>query len=32
MSDQKELLSLEFNSWLGDEEQIDDVCIMGLKF
>ena len=21
----------EFNSWKGDNEQIDDVCLMGLR-
>ena len=28
---QKELLLSEFNNWKGNLEQIDDVCIMGVK-
>ena len=29
--EQKELIEQEFTSWLGDYEQIDDVCVMGVK-
>ena len=29
---QKELLSEEFESWKGNLEQVDDVCVIGLKF
>ncbi|NCG30697.1 MAG: tetratricopeptide repeat protein [Bacteroidetes bacterium] len=29
--DQKELLDREFESWKGNHEQIDDVCVVGLK-
>jgi len=31
MVQQKQLLSNEFYSWKGDLEQIDDVCVMGVK-
>lgn len=31
MSSQKELLKSEFNEWKGTLEQIDDVCIIGVK-
>ena len=31
MGQQKQLLSNEFYSWKGDLEQIDDVCVMGVK-
>ncbi len=30
LEEQKVLLAVEFESWKGDEEQIDDVCVMGL--
>jgi serine phosphatase RsbU (regulator of sigma subunit) len=29
--DQSALLDREFESWKGDLEQIDDVCVIGLK-
>ena len=28
---QKEKLLLEFNNWKGDLEQVDDVCIIGIR-
>ncbi|MGZ2370208.1 SpoIIE family protein phosphatase [Ancylomarina sp. YFZ004] len=31
MGEQKSLLDDEFDAWKGDEEQVDDICIMGLK-
>jgi serine phosphatase RsbU (regulator of sigma subunit) len=31
MSKQEMLLSMEFNSWKGSNEQIDDVLVMGVK-
>ncbi len=31
MSKQKELLSKEFDLWMGDHEQIDDVLVMGVR-
>jgi serine phosphatase RsbU (regulator of sigma subunit) len=31
MEEQNQLLSKEFNSWKGDLEQIDDVCVMGVR-
>ena len=30
--DQKESLSQSFESWKGDLEQLDDVCVMGIRF
>lgn len=32
IKDQKQVLDKSFESWRGDMEQIDDVCIMGIKF
>ena len=29
--DQKDYILKEFNNWKGDNEQIDDVCIMGVR-
>lgn len=29
--EQKELIANEFNNWKGQNEQVDDVCIMGVK-
>ena len=29
--EQNKLIEQEFNSWLGDYEQIDDVCLMGVR-
>jgi len=31
MSEQKQILAQEFQSWKGDKEQIDDVTILGIK-
>jgi len=31
METQKQLLENEFNNWKGDLEQIDDVCVIGVK-
>ncbi len=31
MNQQNQLLSKEFDSWKGDLEQIDDVCVMGVR-
>ena len=31
MNDQKLSISTEFNKWKGDLEQIDDVCVMGVR-
>ena len=31
MSNQKEILAQEFQNWMGDKEQTDDVTIMGIK-
>ena len=31
MKKQKSALENEFNSWKGDLEQIDDVCVMGIR-
>ena len=31
MDQQNKLLSKEFDSWQGDLEQIDDVCVMGVR-
>lgn len=31
LEEQAKSLSTEFNQWLGDGEQKDDVCVMGLK-
>jgi len=31
LSDQKKHLSSTFNNWKGDLEQIDDICIIGIK-
>jgi serine phosphatase RsbU (regulator of sigma subunit)/tetratricopeptide (TPR) repeat protein len=32
MSEQKELIDSAFEDWKGNLEQIDDVCIIGMKF
>lgn len=32
MEDQKKLIVAAFDSWRGNNEQIDDVCMMGLKY
>ena len=32
MEEQKENLDRFFNSWKGDLEQLDDVCVMGVRF
>ena len=31
INEQQLLLSKEFDSWKGDLEQIDDVCVMGVR-
>jgi serine phosphatase RsbU (regulator of sigma subunit) len=31
ISEQKELLETTFKNWVGDLEQVDDVCIIGIK-
>jgi serine phosphatase RsbU (regulator of sigma subunit) len=31
MDEQKEQLEIEFNKWKGGLEQIDDVCIIGVR-
>ena len=31
MSDQHEILSQQFAHWKGDLEQVDDVCVIGVK-
>jgi hypothetical protein len=28
---QNELLELELSNWMKNEEQIDDICIMGVR-
>ena len=30
-TDEQRIDRTEFTSWLGDYEQIDDVCVMGVK-
>ena len=32
MEEQRKILELTFESWKGELEQIDDVCIMGVRF
>ncbi|MFH2094869.1 MAG: SpoIIE family protein phosphatase, partial [Bacteroidota bacterium] len=32
MSDQKSLLNNEFDNWKGSIEQVDDICVVGVKF
>ena len=31
MQKQKEILEQTFNEWKGDLEQVDDVCVIGIK-
>lgn len=31
MKEQKKLIEIEFNAWKGDLEQVDDVCIIGVR-
>ena len=31
LSEQNTILKQEFNSWKGTEDQIDDVCVMGVR-
>jgi serine phosphatase RsbU (regulator of sigma subunit) len=31
ISQQKELLETTFKNWVGDLEQVDDVCVVGIK-
>ncbi len=32
MSEQEKLIEQEFESWKGDHKQLDDVCVMGVRF
>ena len=32
MEEQKTLIESRFDEWKGDQEQVDDVCVMGVKF
>ncbi len=32
ISEQKEFLNQDFENWKGDYEQVDDVCVLGVKF
>ena len=32
MEEQRGLLMSEFERWRGDEDQLDDVCILGVRF
>ena len=32
LAEQKEALVKELESWQGDLEQVDDICIIGIKF
>ena len=29
--EQQKAMDKEFNTWKGDHEQIDDVCVMGVR-
>jgi len=31
IDEQGELIKREFNNWRGDLEQIDDVCVIGVR-
>jgi len=31
LGEQNTILKQEFNSWKGSEDQIDDVCLMGVR-
>ena len=31
MADQKEMILKAFNDWKGNEEQVDDVCLIGIR-
>ncbi|MFB6307592.1 MAG: hypothetical protein ABEH43_11530, partial [Flavobacteriales bacterium] len=31
MKEQKRILEDTFNDWKGDREQVDDVCVVGVK-
>lgn len=31
MNEQKELISTSFNEWKGHLEQVDDVCVIGVR-
>ena len=31
MDEQKELFNNQFEEWMGDFEQVDDVCMIGMK-
>jgi hypothetical protein len=32
MQEQKEVLNSRFENWKGELEQVDDVCVIGIKF
>lgn len=32
VNEQREILNTEFETWRGENEQIDDVCVIGIKF
>ena len=32
MKEQKEILDTSFQNWKGDNEQLDDVCMIGFKY
>jgi PAS domain S-box-containing protein len=32
MSQQKDKLQTELNDWMGEVDQLDDICVMGVKF
>jgi hypothetical protein len=32
MSEQKEIIKTALNNWKGELEQVDDVCIIGVRF
>ena len=31
IDEQNTLIKAEFTNWIGDHEQIDDVCVMGVR-
>ncbi len=31
MEEQRDILQLAFNEWRGELEQVDDVCVIGLR-
>jgi serine phosphatase RsbU (regulator of sigma subunit)/ligand-binding sensor domain-containing protein len=32
MNDQEKLLDASLNAWKGDREQVDDICVLGLRY